>query len=166
MFTELKIGEIIRFEDELCLVTLNRDINGYISLTYLTGCDAGTTTLRHIATVCNNIEKKYLGFGDLINSMCSRQKEKISKLRETVLSQEDEIISLNDEIGALKDELQERYEIADFKNKEIERLQKENIKSVNKDSFDKAVNDMLNNKDISTVEEVSAIMKLRSAIYY
>lgn len=165
MFTEIKIGEIISFEDELCLVTLNRDINGYISLTYLTGCDAGTTTLRHIATVCNNIEKKYLGFGDLINSMCGRQKEKISKLRETVFSQGDEIISLSDEIGALKDELQEYYEIADFKNKELERLQKENLKSVNKDAFDKAVNDMLNNKDISTVEEVSALMKLRSAIY-
>lgn len=166
MFTELKIGEIIRFEDELCLVTLNRDINGYICLTYLTGCDAGTTTLKHIATVCNNIEKKYLGFGDLINSMCSRQKEKISKLRETVLSQGNEMISLNDEIGALKDELQECYEIADFKNKEIERLQKENLKSVNKGTFDKAVNDMLKNEDITTVEEVSAIMKLRSAIYY
>lgn len=77
-----------------------------------------------------------------------------------------EIISLYDEIDKLKEELQECYEIADFKNKEIERLQKENIKSVNKDAFDKAVNDMLNNKDISTVEEVSAIMKLRSAIYY
>lgn len=165
MFTELKTGEIIRFEDELCLVTLDSDINGYIALTFLTGCDAGTTTLLHIATVCNNVEKKYLGFGDLLHSMCSTQKEKISKLRETVLSQEDEIISLSDEIGALKDELQEHYEIADFKNKEIERLQKENLKSVNKDAFDKAVNDMLNNKDISTVEEVSAIMKLRSTIY-
>lgn len=77
-----------------------------------------------------------------------------------------EIISLYDEIDALKEELQESYEIADFKNKEIERLQKENLKSVNKDSFDKVVNDMLNNGDISTVEEVSAIMKLRSAIYY
>lgn len=77
-----------------------------------------------------------------------------------------EITSLYDEIGTLKEELQECYEIADFKNKEIERLQKENLKSVNKDAFDKAVNDMLNNKDISTVEEVSAIMKLRSAIYY
>lgn len=75
------------------------------------------------------------------------------------------IISLYDEIDALKEELQECHEIADFKNKEIERLQKENLKSVNKDTFDKAVNDMLNNKDISTVEEVSAIMKLRSAIY-
>lgn len=165
MFTELKTGEIIRFEDELCLVTLNRDINGYVSLTYLTGCDAGTTTLRHIASLCNNIEKKYLGFGDLIHSMCSRQKEKISKLRETVLSQGDEIISLNDEIGALKDELQECYEIDSFKNAEIERLQKKVHCAVNKDAFDKAVNDMLNNKDISTVEEVSAIMKLRSTIY-
>lgn len=159
MFTELKIGEIIRFEDELCLVTLDKDINGYISLTYLTGCDAGTTTLRHIATVCNNIEKKYLGFEDLIDSMCSRQKEKISKLQETVSSQVDEI-------DALKDELQDYYDIYDFKNKEIERLYRENQKSVKKDTFDKAVNDMLNNKDISTVEEVSAIMKLRSAIYY
>lgn len=165
MFTELKIGEIIRFEDELCLVTLDKDINGYISLTYLTGCEAGTTTLRHIATVCNKIEKKYLGFGDLIDSMCSRQKEKISELQESVLSQVDDIISLSDEIDALKEELQECYEIADFKNKEIERLQKENLKSVNKDAFDKAVNDMLNNKDISTVEEVSALMKLRSTIY-
>ena len=77
-----------------------------------------------------------------------------------------DIISLSDEIDALKEELQECYEIADFKNKEIERLQKENLKSVNKEAFDKAVNDMLNNKDIATVEEVSAIMKLRSAIYY
>lgn len=165
MFTELKMGEIIRFEDELCLVTLNRDINGYVALTYLTGCDAGTTTLRHIASVCNNIEKKYFGFGDLIHSMCSRQKEKISKLRETVLSQEDEIISLSDEIGALKDELQECYEIGVFKKEEIERLQKEIHSAVNKATFDKAVNDMLNNKDISTVEEVSALMKLRALIY-
>lgn len=165
MFTELKTGEIIRFEDELCLVTLNRDINGYIALTYLTGCDAGTTSLLHIATVCNNVEKKYLGFGDLMHSMGASQKEKICKLRETVLSQEDEIISLSDEIGALKDELQEHYEIADFKNKEIERLRKEVHSAVNKDTFDNAVNDMLNNKDISTVEEVSALMKLRSAIY-
>ena len=165
MFTELKTGEIVRFEDELCLVTLDKDINGYIALTYLTGCDAGTATLRHISTVCNNIEKKYLGFGDLINSMCGRQKEKISKLRERVLSQGDEIISLSDEIGALKDELQEHYEIADFKNKEIKRLQRENLKSVNKDAFDKAVNDMLTHEEISTVEEVSALMKLRSAIY-
>ena len=77
-----------------------------------------------------------------------------------------EIIRFEDEIDALKKELQKCYEIDDFKNKEIERLQKENLKSVNKDAFDKAVNDMLNNKDISTVEEVSAIMKLRSAIYY
>lgn len=76
-----------------------------------------------------------------------------------------EIISLYNEIESLKDELQECYEIDAFKNAEIERLQKENLKSVNKDTFDKAVNDMLNNKDISTVEEVSAIMKLRSAIY-
>lgn len=159
MFTELKIGEIVRFEDELCLVTLDRDINGYISLTYLTGCDAGTTTLRLIATVCNNIEKKYLGFDDLIKSMCGIQKEKISKLRETVLSQ-------GDEIDALKDELQDYYKINDFKNKEIERLYKENQKSVNKDRFDKVVNDMLKNEEVSTVEEVSAIMKLRSAIYY
>lgn len=98
--------------------------------------------------------------------MYGRQKEKISKLRETVLSQGNEIIYLSDEIDALKDELQECYEIADFKNAEIERLQKENLKSVKKDTFDKAVNDMLNNKDISTIEEVSAIMKLRSAIYY
>ena len=97
--------------------------------------------------------------------MYGRQKEKISKLRETVLSQGNEIIYLSDEIDALKDELQECYEIADFKNAEIERLQKENLKSVKKDTFDKAVNDMLNNKDISTIEEVSAIMKLRSAIY-
>ena len=77
-----------------------------------------------------------------------------------------EIIRFEDEIDALKDELQNCYEIIDFKNKEIKSLQKENLKSVNKDTFDKAVNDMLNNKDISTVEEVSAIMKLRSAIYY
>ena len=76
------------------------------------------------------------------------------------------ICSLSDENGALKEELQKCYEIDAFKNAEIKRLQKENLKSVNKDAFDKAVNDMLNNKDISTVEEVSAIMKLRSAIYY
>lgn len=94
MITKVSIGDIIRFEGELFLVTLNRDVDGYMCLTYLTGCDAGTTTLRHVATVCNNIEKKYLGFGDLIHSMCATQKEKISKLRETVLSQEDEIISL------------------------------------------------------------------------
>ena len=77
----------------------------------------------------------------------------------------DEIGCLSDEIDALKDELQNYYEIIDFKNKEIERLQKENIKSVNKDTFDKAINDMLKNEDITTVEEVSALMKLRSTIY-
>lgn len=86
-------------------------------------------------------------------------KEKISKLQETVLSQKDEIC-------ALKDELREYYEIADFKNKELEWLYKENLKSVNKDTFDKVVNDMLKNEEVSTVEEVSALMKLRSAIYY
>lgn len=186
MVTKVSIGDIIRFEGELFLVTLNPDRCGYMSLTYLTGCNAGMTILKHVVEVCNNIEMRYGGFGDFLESNCESFKKKISLLNKTILSQKDEyrtsreeladawnvisakndeIISLSDEIGALKDELQEHYEIADFKNKEIKRLQKENLKSVSKEAFDKAVNDMLNNKDISTVEEVSAIMKLRSAIY-
>ena len=139
MITKVSIGNIIRFEGELFLVTLNRDVDGYMCLTYLTGCNAGTTILRHVANVCNHVEYRYDGIN--------------------------EYVSLSDEIGALKDELRECYEIIDFKNKEIERLHKEELSTVNKDTFDKAVNDMLNKKDISTVEEVSALMKLRSAIY-
>lgn len=83
-----------------------------------------------------------------------------------ICKKNDEINSLSDEIGALKEELQYCYEIDDFKNKEIERLYKEKKESVNKDTFDKVVNDMLKNEEVSTVEEVSAIMRLRSAIYY
>lgn len=154
MFTKLSIGDIIRFEDELCLVTLNRDINGYISLTYLTGCDAGTTTLRHISEVCNDIEKRYKGIDDYVSVL----KEKIAKINNDLQY----FIDCDD---MNREELKECYSIIDFKNKEIERLYKESLNSANKDSFDKAVNDMLNSKDISSVEEVSALMKIRALLY-
>ena len=180
-------GDIIFYESNYYMILSCDSRDGELILTAITGDYVGVSFIKRFDEIVDKIEKHYLGFGDLINSMCARQKEKINALRETILLQKDEykasreelanarsvisakndeIISLSDEIGALKDELQEHYEIIDFKNKEIKRLQKENLKSVNKDSFDKAVNDMLNNKDISSVEEVSAIMKLRSAIYF
>lgn len=179
-------GDIIFYESDYYLILSCDSRDGELILTAITGDYVGVTFIKRFDEIVDKIEKHYLGFGDLINSMCARQKEKISTLREAILLQKDEykasreqladawsvisakndeIISLSDEIGALKEELQEHYEIADFKNKEIERLQKEVLRMVNKDTFDKTVNDMLNNKDISTVEEVSAIMKLRSAIY-
>lgn len=154
MITKVSIGDIIRFDGELFLVTLNRDADGYMCLTYLTGCNAGTTTLRHVATVCNNIERCYGGI-DEYTSVLKNKLQSVNNQLQYFIDKDD-----TNEI-----ELQECYEIIDFKNKEIERLQKEKLKSVNKDTFDKAVNDMLNNKDISTVEEVSALMKLRSTIY-
>lgn len=186
MFASVEVGDIIKYDNNLFLVSISTVRHGYMCLTYLTGDKAGLTTLRYIDDVCNNIEMRYKGLEDFLDTNCELYKKKISLLNKTILSQKDEyrtsreeladawsvisakndeIISLSDEIGALKDELQEHYEIADFKNKEIERLQKEVLRMVNKDTFDKAVNDMLNNKDITTVEEVSAIMKLRSAIY-
>lgn len=154
MITKVSIGDIIKFEGELFLVTLNRDVDGYMCLTYLTSCNAGTTTLRHVATVCNNIERRYGGID-----------EYVSTLKNKLQSINNQLQYFIDRDDMNKSELQECYEIIDFKNKEIERLHKEELSTVNKDTFDKAVNDMLNKKDISTVEEVSAIMKLRSAIY-
>lgn len=175
MISKVSIGDIIKFEGELFLVTMNKDADGYMCLTYLTSCNAGTTTLRHVATVCNNIERRYSGIDEYVSEFketIQLQKDEYRTSREelaeawnVISAKNDEIISLWDEIGALKDELQERYEIADFKNKEIDRLYKENLKSVNKDTFDKVVNNMLKNEEVSTVEEVSAIMKLRSTIY-
>ena len=186
MFTSVEAGDIIKYDNNLFLVSISTVGHGYMCLTYLTGDKAGRTTLRYIDDVCNNIEMRYGGLVDFLDSNCELYKKRISLLNKTILLQKDEyrtsreeladawsvisakndeIISLSDEIGALKEELQEHYEIADFKNKEIKRLSKELVKSVNKDAFDKAVNDMLNNKDISTVEEVSALMKLRSVIY-
>ena len=159
-------GDIVFMCDTYYMVKKLDEESRTITIIQLNGDSAGVLFIKDFDEFCIRIEKHYSCLGDFITSLGKNQKEKISKLREMVLSQGVELISLNDEIGALKDELQECYEISDFKNKEIERLHKENLKSVKKDTFDKAVNDMLNNKDISTVEEVSAIMKLRSAIYY
>lgn len=147
MFTTLSVGNIIRFEDELCLVTLNRDINGYISLTYLTGNDAGTTVLRHISQVCNNVEKRYRGIEEYVSIF----KEKVNDYCEAYYAVKQDLVDAND--------------IINFKDGEIKRLSKELVKSANKDEFDKAVNDMLNSKDISSVEEVSALMKIRALLY-
>lgn len=154
MFTSVGVGDIIRFEDELYLVAMDKDRVGYICLTYLTGNMAGFSTLRDIDEVCNNIERKYRGIDDYVSAL----KEKLQKIN-TDLQYFIDCDDMN------REELKECYSIIDFKNKEIERLQKENLKSVNKDTFDKAVNDMLKNEEVSTVEEVSALMKLRALIY-
>lgn len=179
-------GNIIFIDEEYYMIQSCDGHDGNLIMMLLTGKYAGVTYFRTIGNIVDKIDKHYFGFSDLINSMCGEQKEKISLLKNTILCQKEEyktsreeladawnviseknaeIISLHDEIGALKDELQECFEIGAFKNSEIERLQKENIKSVNKDTFDKVVNDMLKNEEVSSVEEVSALMKLRSALY-
>lgn len=147
MFTSVEAGDIIKYDNNLFLVSISMVGHGYMCLTYLTGDKAGLTTLRYIDDVCNNIEKRYSGIDDYISIF----KEKINDYSEAYYAVKRDLVDAND--------------IINFKNGEIKRLSKELVKSVNKDAFDKAVNDMLNNKDISTVEEVSAIMKLRSAIY-
>lgn len=129
-----------------------------IALTQLNGVLAGVGFRQNFDEFCDRIESHYLGLGDFIVSLGEKQKEKISKLRE-------DIYTLNDNYGELKKEMAEMQSIIAFKNDEIIRLSNESAKKVNKDTFDKAVNEMLNNKDISTVEEVSALMKLRALIY-
>lgn len=152
-------GDIVFIRDTYYIVKKLDEENRTITLIKLNGELAGVIFIMDFDEIVYKIENHYLGFGDLINSMCAKQKDALRDANNIISER-------NDEIEVLKGELQECYEIDAFKNAEIERLQKENLKSVNKDTFDKAVNDMLNNKDISTVEEVSAIMKLRSAIYY
>lgn len=147
MFASVEVGDIIKYDNNLFIVSISTVRHGYMCLTYLTGDKAGLTTLRYIDDVCNNIEKIYRGIDDYVSIF----KEKIN--------------DYSDAYYAVKQDLVDANDIINFKNGEIKRLSKELVKSVNKDTFDKAVNDMLNNKDISTVEEVSAIMKLRSAIY-
>lgn len=179
-------GNIVFIDDNYYMILSCDGHDGNLIMMQLTGEYAGVTYFRTMGNIVDKIDKHYFGFSDLINSMCAKQKERISLLKNTILCQKeeyktsreeladawniiseknDEIISLYDEIGALKGELQECYEIVAFKNSEIERLQKENLKSVNKDTFDKVVNDMLKNEEVSSVEEVSALMKLRSALY-
>lgn len=172
-------GNIIFIDEEYYMILSCDGLDENLIMMQLTGEYAGVTYFRTIGNIVDKIDKHYIGFSDLIKSLGDRQKEKLNMLRHTISIQKDtlsdanniisarndEIISLHDEIGALKDELQECYEIATFKNSEIERLQKENIKSVNKETFDKAVNDMLKNEEVSTVEEVSALIKIRALLY-
>lgn len=129
-----------------------------IAITQLNGVLPGVGFRQNFDEFCSRIEKHYLGLGDFITTLGENQKKKISKLRE-------EILTLNDEYGELKEEIGELWGIINFKNDEIIRLSNENAKNVSKDKFDNVVNDMLNNGDISTVEEVSALMKLRALIY-
>lgn len=143
-------GNILFIDNDYHMILSCDGHDGNLIMMQLTGEHAGVTYFRRIGNIVDKIDKHYFGFSDLIKSLGDRQ---------------DEIISLSDEIGALKDELQECYEIADFKNNEIGRLQKKVLSSVNKDSFDKAVNDLLNDKEITTVEEVSALMKIRALLY-
>ena len=165
-------GDLIFYDSNYYMILSCDSRDGELILTAITGDYVGVAIIKRFDEIVDKIEKHYLGLWDLINSMCARQKEKISSLREeladarnVISAKNDEIISLSDEIGALKDELQDDYEIADFMNKEIVRLQKEVLVSVTKDDFDKAVNDMLFCQDISTVEEVSALMKIRALLY-
>lgn len=154
MYTSVGVGDIIRFENDLYLVSIDKETVGYICLTYLTGNMAGLSISRDIDEVCNNIERRYRGIDDYVSTL----KNKLAKINNDLQY----FIDCDD---MNRSELKECYGIIDFKNKEIERLQKEALGGVNKDAFDKAVNEMLNNKDISTVEEVSALMKLRALIY-
>lgn len=179
-------GNILFIDNDYYMILSCDGHDGNLIMMQLTGEYAGVTYFRTMGNIVDKIDKHYFGFSDLIISMCAKQKEKISLLKNTILCQKEEyktsreeladawnviseknneIISLHDEISALKDELQECYEIDVFKNTEIERLQKEALCTVNKDTFDKAVNDMLNSKDISSVEEVSALMKIRALLY-
>lgn len=179
-------GDIINIDTDYYMILSCDSLDGAVIMIQITGDYSGNTFIKRFDEIVDNIENHYYGLGDFLNSNCDSYKTKIRSLKTTLLSQKeeiielrksleealnaispknDEIVSLSDEIGALKDELQEYYEIADFKNKELEHLYKEILKSANKDTFDKAVNDMLNSKDISSVEEVSALMKIRALLY-
>ena len=179
-------GDIINIDTDYYMILSCDSLEGAVIMIQITGDYSGNTFIKRFDEIVDNIENHYFGLGDFLNSNCDSYKTKIRSLKTTLLSQKeeiielrksleealnaispknDEIISLSDEIGALKDELQECHEIIDFKNKELDRLYKETLKSANKDDFDNVVNDMLKNEEVSTVEEVSALIKLRSALY-
>lgn len=151
-------GDIVFVCDTYYIVKEVDEENRIITIIQLSGELAGFTFKRNFDEFSSLIDAHYLGLGDFITSLGENQKKKLSKLRE-------EIFTLNDEYGELKEEMGELWSIISFKNDEIIRLTNENSKKVSKDKFDNAVNDMLNNGVISTVEEVSALMKLRALIY-
>lgn len=179
-------GNILLIEESYYLIMSCDSHDGNLIMMRLNGENVGTTYFRTTAQIVDNIENHYFGLEDFLNSNCDSYKTKIRSLKTTLLSQKeeivelrkrleealnvispknDEIISLHDEISALKDELQECYEIDAFKNEQIEILNKKLLRSVGRDLFDKTVNDLLNSKDISSVEEVSALMKIRALLY-
>lgn len=158
-------GNIIFIDEECYMILSCDDHDGILKMMQLTGEYTGLTYFRTIGNIIDKIDKYYYDLSDLIKSFCSEQKKKIEVLNNKVQKINNQLQYFIDRDDANKDELDECYSIIDFKNKEIERLQKESLDTVNKDDFDKAVNDMLNDKDISTVEEVSALMKIRALLY-
>lgn len=158
MMRSFDCGDIVFVCDTYYMVKKVDEENRIITIIQLSGEMVGFTFKKNVDEFSSLIKAHYLGLGDFITSLGENQKKKISKLRE-------EIYTLNDEYGELKEEMGELWCIISFKNDEIIRLSNENAKNVSKDKFDNVVNDMLNNGDISTVEEVSALMKLRASIY-
>lgn len=158
-------GNIVFIDDDYYIILSCDSHDGNLIMMQLTGEHAGVTYFRTKDNIVDKIKMHYFDFSDLIKSFCSCQKKKIEVLRNKVQKTNNQLQYFIDRDDANKNELDECYSIIDFKNKEIERLQKEALCTVNKDNFDKAVNDMLNSKDISTVEEVSALMKLRALLY-
>lgn len=158
-------GNIVFINDDYYMILSCDSHDGNLIMMQLTGEYAGVTYFRTMVNIVDKIEKHYFDFSDLIKSFCSGQKKKIEALNNKVQKINNQLQYFIDRDEANKNELDECYSIIDFKNKEIERLQKEALCTVNKDNFDKAVNDMLNSKDISTVEEVSALMKIRALLY-
>mgnify|MGYP000946708299 CR=1 FL=1 len=179
-------GDIIKFDSDYYMILSCDSRYGEVIMIQITGNYFGITSIKRFDEIVDNIDNHYFGLGDFLNSNCDSYKTKIRSLKTTLISQKeeinelrksleealndispknDEIISLHDEISALKDELQECYEIDSFKNEQIEILNKKLLRRVGRDLFDKTVNDLLNSKDISTVEEVSALMKIRALLY-
>lgn len=158
-------GNIVFINDDYHMILSCDSHDGNLITMQLTGEYAGVTYFRTMVNIVDKIEMHYVDFSDLIKSFCSVQKKKIEALNNKVQKINNQLQYFIDRDEANKNELDECYSIIDFKNKEIERLQKEALCTVNKDNFDKAVNDMLNSKDISTVEEVSALMKIRALLY-
>lgn len=158
MMSSFDRGDIVFASNTYYIVKKLDEESRTITIVQLNGCLAGVVSIIDFDEFCSKIDAHYLGLGDFITSLGENQKKKISKLRE-------EILTLNDEYGELKEEIGELWRVISFKNDEIIRLSNENAKNASKDKFDNAVNDMLNNGDISTVEEVSALMKLRALIY-
>lgn len=158
-------GNIVFINDDYYMILSCDSHDGELIMMQLNGEYAGVTYFRTMVNIVDKIEKHYFDFSDLIKSFCSGQKKKIEALNNKVQKINNQLQYFIDRDEANKNELDECYSIIDFKNKEIERLQKEALCTVNKDNFDKAVNDMLNSKDISTVEEVSALMKIRALLY-